>query len=208
MKLPGDYVSGFIDGEGCFTIVISKHKTKRLGVDARLHFQIEVRDDDREIIENIQETLDCGHIYCLSYERYGWHPHVELKVSSLREITGKLLPFFEKHPLRAKKKHSYQLFLQAVEIFKQKKHLTLEGIEQLKEIRRHMNRYSKKSKLRPGYGKTVCPVGREDLSRERHQLSQNTARQASKVGRSRSGCSKPFIWMDPSKDRSAMRTKS
>jgi hypothetical protein len=83
MKLPGDYVSGFIDGEGCFTIVISKHKTKKLGLDARIHFQIEVRADDLDIIEDIQETLECGRIYYLSYERYGWNPHVELKVSSL-----------------------------------------------------------------------------------------------------------------------------
>jgi len=82
MKLPGNYVSGFIDGEGCFTIVISQHKTKKLGVDARLHFQIEVRSDDLPIIQDIQETINCGRIYHLSYERYGWNPHVELKVSS------------------------------------------------------------------------------------------------------------------------------
>jgi hypothetical protein len=144
MKLPGDYVAGFIDGEGCFTIVISKHKTKRLGMDARLHFQIEVRADDREIIENIQETLDCGRIYYLSYERYGWHPHVELKVSSLSEITGKLIPFLQKFPLRAKKRHSFELFLQAVEVFTSKEHLTLEGIEKLRVIRLSRNRYCKK----------------------------------------------------------------
>ena len=144
MKLPGDYVAGFIDGEGCFTIVISKHKTKKLGLDARLHFQIEVRADDRKIIEDIQETLDCGRIYYLSYERYGWHPHVELKVSSLVEIRGKLIPFLKKYPLRAKKRYSYEFFLEAVEVFVQKEHLTLAGIEKLKVIRQKMNRYSKK----------------------------------------------------------------
>ena len=145
MKLPGEYIAGFIDGEGCFTIVISKHKTKKLGIDARLHFQIEVRDDDREIIEYIQETLDCGRIYHLSYERYGWNPHVELKNSSFEEITGKLIPFLKKYPLRAKKRFSYQYFLQAVKVFKEKRHFTLEGIQELREIRSKMNQYSKKS---------------------------------------------------------------
>src|SRR5688572_15954775 len=124
MKLPGDYVSGFIDGEGCFTIVISKHKTKKLGLDARIHFQIEVRADDLDIIQDIQETLDCGRIYYLSYERYGWNPHVELKVSSLKEIVNKLIPFLTQYPLRAKKRHSYELFLKAVEILQNKEHLT------------------------------------------------------------------------------------
>jgi hypothetical protein len=147
MKLPGNYVAGFIDGEGCFTITISKHATKRLGLDARLHFQIEVRADDEPIIKDIQETLECGKIYYLSYERYGWHPHVELKVSSLQEIVTKLVPFLEKYPLRAKKRHSYECFLQALEIFKRKEHLTLEGIESLRKIRQHMNQYSKKSSV-------------------------------------------------------------
>ena len=50
-KLPGEYIAGFVDGEGCFTIVISRHPTKKLGVDARLHFQIELRSDDMETWE-------------------------------------------------------------------------------------------------------------------------------------------------------------
>ncbi len=142
MKLPGDYVSGFIDGEGCFTIVISKHKSKKLGVDARLHFQIELRADDKAILHDIQETIGCGRIYNLSYERYGWHPHVELKISSIDEITNVLIPFLQKHPLRAKKRISFQYFLSAVEIFKKKEHLTFEGIQKLREIRKNMNQYT------------------------------------------------------------------
>ncbi|NCN07057.1 MAG: hypothetical protein GW946_04450 [Candidatus Pacebacteria bacterium] len=71
MKLPGDYIAGFIDGEGCFTIVISKHSTKKLRLDARLHFQIELRIDDLEMLQSIQETLGCGKIYTLNYEKYG-----------------------------------------------------------------------------------------------------------------------------------------
>lgn len=153
MILPPDYVCGFVDGEGCFTIVISKHPQKRLGLDARLHFEIELRDDDQEILESIQETLGCGRIYHLSYERYGWNPHVELKVSSIKEIRKILIPFFLKHRLRGKKKHSFECFCQAVEIFARKEHLTLEGIEKLKLIRRNMNQYSKKSRFRHGAGK-------------------------------------------------------
>lgn len=119
-------------------------KPKKLGIDARLHFQIEVRDDDAEIIRNIQETLGCGRIYKLSYERYGWNPHVELKVSSIDDISTKLIPFLKKYPLRAKKSKSFALFKRAVEIFNKKEHLTLEGIEKLRSIRKEMNQYSKK----------------------------------------------------------------
>lgn len=147
MKLPPDYVCGFTDGEGCFTIVISKHKQKKLGLDARLHFQIELRDDDESILRDIQETLECGHIYHLNYEKYGWHPHVELKVSAIKEIKEKLIPFFKKNQLRGKKRQSFELFVQAAEIFYSKEHLTIEGINKLYKIRENMNIYSKKSRV-------------------------------------------------------------
>lgn len=144
MKLPPDYVCGFVDGEGCFTIVISKHKQKKLGLDARLHFEIELRDDDEEILKSIQETLNCGRIYNLNLDRYGWNSHVEFKVSSIKEIQGKLIPFFRKHSLRGKKRKSFEFFVQAADLFSRREHLTKEGIEKLLSIRQKMNRYSKK----------------------------------------------------------------
>jgi len=154
MKLSPDYVCGFVDGEGCFTIVISKHKQKKLGLDARLHFEIELRDDDEKLLRAIQETIECGRIYHLSYERYGWHPHVELKVSSIKEIQNKLIPFFKTYSLKGKKRKSFELFCEAAELFYSKEHLTKKGIRKLRAIRRRMNRYSKKkSRVRHGAGK-------------------------------------------------------
>ncbi|KUK79198.1 MAG: Ribosomal protein 3/homing endonuclease-like fusion protein [Microgenomates bacterium 39_7] len=139
------YVAGFVDGEGCFTIVISKHKQKRLGLDARLHFEIELRADDEEILRRIQKTLQCGRIYHLDYSKYGWAPHVEYKVSSIKDLTQKVIPFFKNHPLQAKKKHSFECFCQAAEIFQRKEHLTLNGINKLRNIRKNMNQYDIKN---------------------------------------------------------------
>ena len=144
MKLPSNYICGFVDGEGCFTIVISKHKTKKLGLDARLHFEIELRADDEELLKSIQETLGCGRIYHINYDKYDWAPHVELKVSSIKDIRDKIIPFFKKHRLYGKKRHSFEFFCQAAELFYVKEHLTLAGIEKLRAIRQGMNKYSKK----------------------------------------------------------------
>ena len=142
--LDPSYIAGFVDGEGCFTIVISKHKQKKLGLDARLHFEIELRADDEEILKRIKKTLACGHIYHIDYSKYGWAPQVEYKVSSIKDLTQKVIPFFKENKLQAKKKHSFDCFCQAAKIFEKKEHLTIEGIEQLKKIRLNMNQYSKK----------------------------------------------------------------
>lgn len=162
MSLPPDYIAGFIDGEGCFVITICKSSWSKIGIQSQLNFQIELRDDDEDILRKIKETLGCGRIYHLQYERYGWNPHSRLMISRMADINDKLIPFLRKTPLRAKKRHSFKLFCEAVEVFNHKKHLTLEGIEQLREIRSRMNVYSKKRSMRPpGCGKTARPVGGE-----------------------------------------------
>ena len=182
-KLTPDYVVGFVDGEGSFSIVIAKHKQKRLGLDARLIFGIELRDDDLEILQKIQNTIDCGRIYHLSYKRYGWYPHAMYKVSSIVEIQDKLIHFFKKHPLKAKKRFAFELFVRASLVFARKEHLTKSGISKLYEIRKAMNKYSKKGgkpSVRQGAGKPRARRG-ENNSKRLEDISQNTAHQSNKV---------------------------
>lgn len=138
-KLNPKYVSGLIEGEGCFCITISKHKTKILGVDPRLMFEVEMIIDDKPLLEKLQQTLKCGNIYILNYKRYGWRPHVKFAVKSQKDIFEKIIPFFRKNPLIGKKKKDFEYFCQAAEIFKEKKHLSKGGIDKLIQIQSKMN---------------------------------------------------------------------
>lgn len=140
MKLNPWYIVGFVDGEGCFAITFSKHKTKRWKVDPQLIFEIELRGDDRPILEQIQERFGCGRIYHLAYTRYGWMPHAKYAVKGSRDIIKKIIPFFKKYPLQGKKRKDFEKFCQAAEIFKKKRHLTEEGIQELYKIREGMNK--------------------------------------------------------------------
>ncbi len=133
------YIVGFTDGEGCFAILINKHKTKKLKVDANLCFEIELRADDRPVLELIQKRLNCGRIVELNYERYGWKPHVKFVVRKQNDILFRIIPFFKQFPLKGKKGKDFKLFCRAGEIFKKKQHLTEEGIDQLRKIREFMN---------------------------------------------------------------------
>ena len=133
------YIVGFTDGEGCFAIVINKHKTKKTGKDANLCFEIELRADDRPVLELIQKRLNCGRITELNYQRYGWKPHVKFVVKKQSDIFYKVIPFFKQFPLRGKKGKDFELFCKAAEIFKKKQHLSEEGVRQLEKIREFMN---------------------------------------------------------------------
>jgi LAGLIDADG DNA endonuclease family protein len=129
-----NYVVGFVDGEGCFSISLNKNDNRIPEV--RLIFEIELREDDEPILRKIQKVLGCGNIYRLEYERYAkWRPHVKLKVSNFSDISTKVIPFFQQHPLQAKKRLQFEQFCQVAELIKSKQHLTLEGIEKIRVLK-------------------------------------------------------------------------
>lgn len=133
------YITGFTEGEGCFAISICKHKTKSTKRDANLLYEIELRGDEKPILELIQKRLNCGRILMLNYDRYGWKPHVKLMVKKQSDIFYKIIPFFKQFPLQGKKGKDFKLFCQAAELFKKKEHLTEKGIEKLLKLREFMN---------------------------------------------------------------------
>lgn len=130
------YVVGFVDGEGCFSVSINKNG-KRLP-EVRLVFEIELREDDEKILQEIRKVLGCGNIYRLEYQRYEkWRPHVKLKVSNFQDISTKIIPFFKQYPLQAKKQYQFNTFCQVAEIIRSKHHLTQEGLDQIIALRKH-----------------------------------------------------------------------
>lgn len=133
------YITGFTEGEGCFAINISKHSTKKIGQEASLCFEIELRADDKPILELIQKRLGCGRIVDLKYDRYGWKPHVKFVIKKQSDLFFKLIPFFRQFPLKGKKEKDFLLFCQAVKLFRKKGHLTEEGIVKLLKLREFMN---------------------------------------------------------------------
>ena len=128
------YIVGFVDGEGCFSISLNKNSGRLPEV--RLIFEIELREDDEPILREIQQTLECGRVYRLEYERYAkWRPHVKFKVSNFADISQKIIPFFQRYPPQAKKRLQFEKFCLAAELIRTKRHLTAEGVEEIQALR-------------------------------------------------------------------------
>ena len=133
--LDSNYIVGFVDGEGCFSITINKNGSKLPEV--RLIFEIELREDDEAILKEIKAILGCGNIYRLDYKRYDkWRPHVKYKVSNFSDISEQIIPFFRAHPLQAKKRLQFERFCKVAEMMRHKEHLTQKGIAEIESIRR------------------------------------------------------------------------
>ena len=138
------YLVGFVDGEGCFSISIGKHKTLKMKREIQLEFEIELREDDREIIDRIRKTFGCGNVYHLKYLRYGWRPHIKYKIQKMDDFREKLIPFFKKYPLQAKKQKSFKIFCKAVELKSKGLHRTEEGIKLFEKLQNEMRKDGKK----------------------------------------------------------------
>lgn len=125
-KLPGDYIAGFVDGEGCFALkFIRSVRHERPGSPVYFYWAVEfailIREDDRGILEKIQATLQCGKI---SHSKRGADRYA---VNSFADLSNKIIPFFDLYPLRAKKVFDFILWKEALEILNRNHQLRNSG---------------------------------------------------------------------------------
>lgn len=121
-KLPGNYIAGFVDGEGCFALkfrrdVRRERKNQPVYFYWDIEFVIMLRSDDREILEKIQETLECGKI------SVNKRSMVRFAINNIEDLKYKIIPFFQAYQLRAKKKHDFELWKEAVDLLYKNKGL-------------------------------------------------------------------------------------
>ena len=115
-KLPGDYIAGFVDGEGCFALKFRRdvrhdRKNKPVYFYWDVEFAINLKADDREVLEKIMATLGCGKVH-----KENKRGLVRYSVQDNKDLLNKIIPFFEKHPLRAKKRLDFELWKEATGI--------------------------------------------------------------------------------------------
>jgi hypothetical protein len=125
-ELPPEYISGFVDGEGCFGLQFRKDiRHKRPGSPVyyswRAQFTIVARKDERVLFERIKDFFRCGNIY------NQLDTEIHYAVTNLDELKGIISPFFKRYQLQGKKKNDFDLWTEAVDILyknkKQKAHI-------------------------------------------------------------------------------------
>jgi hypothetical protein len=138
--LSADYVVGLTDGEGCFYVNIWKSSAYRAGAGVQVHFHIKLSERDRELLEAVRETFGCGAVYYQKETRVNHTQCYRYTVHSQRDIIGVVIPFFQQYPLQLpSKRSSFKIFCQIVNLVEQKRHLTKEGIEEIRKLKAMMN---------------------------------------------------------------------
>ena len=134
MKLDAQWITGFVDGEGCFHVGINPHKEMTAGFQVLPEFTVVQHKRDVQILHALKAHFDCGVVRVNHGDRMAY------RVRGQQHLLEHIVPFFIKHPLKTKKNIDFLKFRDIVLMMEADIHLTAEGVEQIRAIAAKMNR--------------------------------------------------------------------
>ena len=108
MNLEVQWVVGFVDGEGCFHVAINKNETTKSGIQIQPEFSVVQHQRDIQILYALKKYFQCGQVRQNHGERYMF------RVRGHANLRDRILPFFEKHKLKTKKRIDFEKFREVV----------------------------------------------------------------------------------------------
>lgn len=131
-KLHPYYITGFVDGEGCFMVTVNPHIKQSTGYRVKATFSICLHERDTPLLYKIKDFFEVGNISRMS------KTCMQYRVTSLTDIEV-IISHFEKYPLLTKKSVDFLLFKEIFNLMKQKEHLTSKGLEKILALKASLN---------------------------------------------------------------------
>jgi LAGLIDADG endonuclease len=160
------WIVGFVDGEGCFSISVVRNAGCRLGWQVQHEFSVTQAASSRSALELLVEEFGCG--YVIEGTRHDNHRESLLRFSVKRreQLSDVVVPFFEEHPLRTAKRLDFERFASVLRAMQGGAHLSADGLRWIARETEHMNRRQRSRYLesseairQPAH---VRPVSRRD----------------------------------------------
>jgi hypothetical protein len=134
MKIEPQWIVGFVDGEGCFHIGINENADMKAGYQVLPEFTVVQHERDVQILHALKDYFGCGVVRSNHGDRMAY------RVRGKEHLLERIIPFFERHELKSKKRVDFQKFRRVVRMMSEDRHLTSEGIEEIRRIKSRMNR--------------------------------------------------------------------
>ena len=141
------YITGFVDGEGCFSITIQKSNNVRLGVQVIPEFHVSQHQNRTEVLWEIKRRFGCGYIKANDPSNPKDLTSVYV-VRNISDLRNKVIPFFKKYPLISIKQKDFEKFAQVVSLMSKGEHLKKNGMITILKLAYSMNFSGKYRKQR------------------------------------------------------------
>jgi len=123
------WVTGFSDGDGCFTFSIREDSS-------RAAYVINLHKRDKPLLLKISEFFGSKGIV----GSYGAQTSAEMRITSRSDLNTLVIPHFDKYQLSGIKQNHYLIWRQMVILITNKAHLTPDGLAKLKELKSTLNK--------------------------------------------------------------------
>lgn len=105
MALNPWYVTGLVDGEGCFSVSFSQRAKLKLKIETRPSFSISLNARDLALLKEIANFFECGGLrFSKSDQTYKY------ETRAINDLIKVIIPHFKRYPLVGQKVRDFQLF--------------------------------------------------------------------------------------------------
>ena len=133
------YITGFTDGEGTFSVSFSLRSKMRLGIEVRPSFSISQHKRSLSVLQEIQMYFGVGAIrFSASDQNYKY------EVRSTNDLVKKIIPHFQRYPLRTAKLHDFEIFSEICTMICENKHRNVKYLAGIIDKAYRMNESGKR----------------------------------------------------------------
>ncbi len=140
MQLDAQWIVGFVDGEGCFHVGVNAHPEMTAGAQVLPEFTVVQHERDVQVLHALKAYFGCGVV------RKNHGDRMAYRVRGHEHLSKNIVPFFEKHLLKTRKRVDFIKFREIVSLMSRGEHLNSEGVEKIRAIAEQMNRKGLKIK--------------------------------------------------------------
>ncbi len=134
MQLEAQWITGFVDGEGCFHVGINPNAEMTSGFQVLPEFTVVQHQRDVQILNALKAHFGCGVVRTNHGDRMAY------RVRGQDHLLNIIIPFFMRHPLKTRKNVDFLKFRDILLAMQKGEHLTLDGVENIRRIASKMNR--------------------------------------------------------------------
>ena len=128
------YISGYADGEGCFTISISPRAKLLAGWEVRPSFSVSQNGHRVEVLHALQAYFGCGSIRPDRSDKT-----LKWETRRLDDLVGRVIRHFVRYPLLSAKRLDFERFAFVCHLMKENAHRSRPGLIQIVHLAREMN---------------------------------------------------------------------
>jgi LAGLIDADG DNA endonuclease family protein len=128
------FVTGLVEGEGCFTVSFTFRDKLRVGIETRPSFSISLNERDLGLIQSVHAFFRCGAIrYSRGDRTY------KFESRSACDLVSNVIPHFQRFPLHGRKAKDFEIFLGICRLIDANLHMNREHLRVIIEDAYRMN---------------------------------------------------------------------